>query len=137
MKTLRSIIICSIAILLSAPMFGADPSGLWKWITPGRNGQPQECVLKLLLTKDGTLSGTLADRSGAVVISDASFRGSDIEFSVVRETPAGKIVTTYSGRITGDTITGSNARPDNAPEAVKVNKKRQADWIATRQIPKG
>ncbi len=88
------------------------------------------------MAKDGSLTGTFTDRSGTVAISNASFRDPEVAFSVVRETPGGKIETVYTGRISGDTITGSNARPDKSPEAEKSNKKRQGDWVAIREITK-
>ena len=133
----RRLLFCVLgAIASTTVMFATDPTGIWKWTAPGRNGQPQETTLKLDLAKDGTLAGTLADRSGTTSIKNVSLKGNQIEFSVVREIPGGKIETTYSGQLNGDTITGTNARPDKSPEAVKANKNRQADWIATREPAK-
>lgn len=136
MKAFRFFFLGISSILISSPLFAVDPSGVWKWTTPGRNGQPQETSLSLTLAKDGSLTGKLTDRSGTVAISKTTFHDPDIGFSVIRETPGGKTETVYSGHIVGDTITGTNARPDNSPEAIKTNKKRQADWTAVRDLTK-
>jgi len=109
----------------------ADPAGTWTWTTLNRNGQPQQDKLTLAIAKDGTLTGTLADRSGTSAITKASFSNGLLQFSVIHVTPNAKLETTYTGQLTGNTLSLSSQRPDPAPAAAAQNKKRTADIVAT------
>ena len=68
----------------------SDPSGLWKWTVPGRNGGPAR-VLNLRLKVDGaTLTGALItpnrtnDSFSEVEISDGKITGDALSFGVPR-----------------------------------------------------
>jgi len=106
-------------------------TGTWTWTTLNRNGQPQQDKLTLAIAKDGTLTGTLADRSGTSAITKASFSNGLLQFSVIHVTPNAKLETTYTGQLTGNTLSLSSQRPDPAPAAAAQNKKRTADIVAT------
>ena len=106
--------------LMSAAAFAADASGTWKWTEQGRGrggdaGTPREVTLTLAV-KDGKVTGKVSrpGRDGAVTatdISNASIKGDTIAFSLERQFGDNKFVTKYSGKIAGDTITGTSESP--------------------------
>ena len=66
--------------------------------------------------KDGKLAGKLVTpgRDGATNTSDvkdATIKGDVVSFSVEREFNGNKVVTKYSGKLAGDTITGESEGP--------------------------
>jgi hypothetical protein len=91
-----------------------DPTGTWTWTNPGRNGNPGP-QFSLKLKADGTnLTGTitLPPRGGNgdptdIDISNGKIDGDHISFEVVRETQNGSVTNKYDGKISGDTITGT------------------------------
>lgn len=123
--------------LMSAAAFAADASGTWKWTEQSRGrsgnsgGTPREVTLTLA-QKDGKLTGkmTRPGRDGAVAdtdISNASVSGDTITFSVERQYGDNKFVTKYSGKLSGDTITGTSESPGrNGGEPTK------REWMAKR-----
>ena len=120
---------------ISATALAADasPTGTWKWMQPGfGGGQPSERKLQLEF-KDGKLTGEslgFETANGAIPdapISDASFKGGVIAFSVERDFGGNKFVVKYQGKLEGDAIKGSLERPGfNGGEASKI------DWNPTR-----
>jgi hypothetical protein len=107
MKSLRMITTAFTAVCLTAVIaFAGDPTGSWKWSFAGRDGQTREITLKLEL-KDGQLSGSVSGFRGDTPISNASLKDDQIAFSVVREFNGNKFETKYTGKLAGDTITGS------------------------------
>jgi hypothetical protein len=133
MKSLRILAVAFAATcLMTAAAVAADPTGNWKWTQQGRGGS-QEITAKLAL-KDGALTGSITSpgRGGGdpvtTDISDASFKDGMIAFSLVREFNGNKIVTKYSGKLDGDTITGSSERPGRGDGAPPM----KTDWVATR-----
>jgi outer membrane protein assembly factor BamB len=123
--------------LMSVAAFAADASGTWKWTEQsgrgggGGGGTPREVTLTLA-QKDGKVTGKISrpGRDGAVTatdISDASIKGDTIAFSLERTFGDNKIVTKYSGKLAGDTITGTSESPGrNGGEATK------REWVAKR-----
>jgi hypothetical protein len=98
----------------------ANPTGTWKW-TVGQNNR--EVTLKLKLEGD-KLTGSMPGRQGREIkIEDATYKGGEISFKVTRKNNQGQeIVTTYTGKVEGDTIKGKVKRGDNEPR----------DWEAKR-----
>jgi hypothetical protein len=136
MRSLLKIIAAfSVACLVSASAFAAEasPAGTWKWTVPGRDGGPGfDQVVKLDL-KDGLLTGTLLGGPGPggnqmpdVAIGDASFKDGAVAFSVTREFNGNKRTTKYSGKLDGDTITGSSERQG------RDGSMQKREWVATR-----
>jgi len=139
MKSFRRMLAATAAIyLMSAAVFAADASGTWKWTEQGRGrggdggaGTPREVTLSLAV-KDGKVTGKMnrPGRDGAVTatdISDASIKGDTIAFSVERQFGDNKVVTKYSGKLSGDTITGTSESPGRGGgEATK------REWTAKR-----
>jgi hypothetical protein len=125
MKILRNLIAAtSAAFVLAVAVFAGDPTGAWKWTSEGRNG-PMESTGTLTL-KEGKLTGSVSGRNGDTAIGDATFKNDQIDFTVTREFNGNKMVSKFSGKLEGDTITGSIERPGRDG---KVNK---SVWKATR-----
>jgi hypothetical protein len=124
------------ACFMAVAAFAADasPAGTWKWTAPGRGGNPGQEQTLVLEMKDGKLTGTLKGMSGGqfeipdTAISAASVKDGMIAFEVAREFGDFKIVTKYSGKLEGDTITGSTERPGRGEGAAP----QKADWVAKR-----
>jgi hypothetical protein len=132
MKTLRNFCAGLIALLIATAAIAADPSGTWKWSQPSRGDRPAvERTLKLEL-KGGQLSGTLVGYQGGqfqlpdTAISDATFAGDTVSFSVTYDFNGNKRTTKYSGKLEGDTIKGTSESTDRDGNPVK------RDWNATR-----
>ena len=123
MKLLRRSFAAAVAAcLISAAALAADAAGTWKWTQQGRGGgggggggTPRETTLTLTV-KDGKVTGKVSSpgRDGATStadIKDASVKGDVVAFSVEREFNGNKVVTKYSGKLAGDTITGESEGP--------------------------
>ena len=98
-----------------------NPNGTWKW-SIDRNGTKIETTLTLKLDGD-KLTGKIAGRDGKDTdIEEASWtKEGEVKFSVTRERNGNKTTTKYSGKVSGDTITGTAATGD-----------RSRDWKAER-----
>ena len=98
----------------------AKPDGTWKWSVE-RNGEKFESTLKLKLEAD-KLTGSLTGRDGKeTAIEEASFKDGEVKFQVTRERNGEKVVVKFSGKISGDTITGKSEAGE-----------RSRDWKAER-----
>jgi hypothetical protein len=142
--------IAAVGYSADAPSAPADPSGSWTFQQQmggrggGGGGQRKggrggAATITLTLTlKDGNLTGTVSQpgRGGGdpVVtdISDASFKDGTVTFSVVREFNDNKIVTKYSGKLDGDTITGTVLAPGRGGADPTPR-----DWVAKRSPAAG
>lgn len=115
-----------LAVVGSAAWAAADdanPTGTWKWSFE-RNGKTIETTLKLKLDGD-KLTGTITGRDGKETeIEEASWTkdAGEVKFSVSRERNGNKITSKYSGKVSGDTITGTTSTND-----------RSRDWKANRE----
>lgn len=131
MKTPRFLLALLCSAFVSLTALAADPTGTWKWSTPGRDGQSFESTLKLEL-KGGKLTGTMlgVQRGDFSIpdtpIGDASIKGDAIAFTVTREFNGNKFVSKYQGTIEGDTIKGTSERPGRDGGTTK------RDWVAKR-----
>lgn len=81
--------------------------------------------------KDGKLTGKLSSpgRDGNTTtaeIANASIKGDVISFSVERQFGDNKVVTKYSGKLAGDTITGESVSPGRDGQTSK------REWNAKR-----
>jgi hypothetical protein len=127
-KSLRTLAtVLGATCFLAIAAFAGDPTGSWTWTGPSRNGGPGRPVKATLALKDGTLTGSVAGRNGDTPIEDATFKDDMISFSVTRTMGDNKITMKYSGKLEGDTITGTYERPNpDGGDPVK------ADWKATK-----
>lgn len=101
-----------------------DPSGTWKWeMTFG--DQKREMSLTLKLEGD-KLSGSMPGRNGQETqIENASYKEGNISFTVTRARGDRKITMKYSGKLSGDTITGKI-------EFEREGQAQSRDWEAKR-----
>jgi hypothetical protein len=95
-----------LATLVLAPLisFGTDTNaaGTWKWSLAGQNG---ETILKL--KHDGEkLTGSYTNQFGKAEITDGSLKEGEITFKVKREFNGQPFIIKYSGKFSGDKITG-------------------------------
>jgi hypothetical protein len=99
------------ASLTAATAVAGDPTGTWKSSFTSPGGRTVESTLKFEL-KNGSLTGSVTGgRMGEAPISDASFKDDTISFSVTRERNGTTFITKYSGKLDGDTITGTIEMP--------------------------
>jgi hypothetical protein len=128
-KSLRTLATALGAVcFLTIATFAADANGTWTWTAPGRNGNPGRPTKATLVAKDGALTGTVAGRQGDTPITDASIKDDGtIAFSVTRSFGGNSMTMKYTGKVDGDTITGSFVRP-----GMDGGDPVTADWKATR-----
>jgi hypothetical protein len=88
-----------------------DPTGHWNWtIKPPTRDRTYQISATLVYSL-GILSGTYHSRIGDAPISDASFKGGVVTFSVARDYEGKPFLVTYQGTLSGDTLTGTVAIP--------------------------
>jgi len=112
---------------VAAATSATDPSGFWRWtVAPPGADQVFEISANLNYS-GGKLTGTYHSRMGEAPISDASFQGGAIAFSVVREHDGKQFAVKYKGTFSGDSITGTLELPgydggDSATVAWKASR---------------
>jgi len=84
----------------------SNPTGTWTWSVK-MGDQTREMTLKLKLEGD-KLTGALVGREGQpeTAISDAKYQKGQLSFKVVRERNGVKMTSSYTGKVSRDTITG-------------------------------
>jgi hypothetical protein len=83
-----------------------DPTGTWKWVAPANpDGTVPKTTFTLKLQGEA-LSGTVTKSNGTKAITNGVFKAEAVSFQVLTEGHAGKSTTTYSGKLSGDTIKG-------------------------------
>lgn len=126
MKWLLCLVLGLVTLGLSGTALGADdPSGTWKWQVK-RGDQTRDVSLTLKLEGD-KLTGHMPGRNNVVTpIEEASFKDGTVAFSVTREFNGVKRTTKYSGKLSGDTITGKSEGTD------REGKPQTTDWVAKK-----
>lgn len=105
-----------------------DLTGNWKSSNTNQNGQVRETVFKLKAEGE-KLTGTISGRNNDVTIEEGKIKGEEISFKVTREFNGNKVVIKYTGKVSGDTITGkSESERDGQPQS--------RDWVAKREAAK-
>jgi hypothetical protein len=103
-----------------------NPTGTWKWTTETGGGQKRDQPLKLKLEGD-KLTGALVGRDNTETkIEEAKYKEGELSFTVTRERGGQKIVSKYSGKLSGDTIKGTI-------ESDRDGKAQKRDWEAKRE----
>src|SRR6188768_3106637 len=100
----RFMLIFAALAVASCTTFGADTdaAGIWKWSLAGQTG---DTTLKL--KQDGEkLTGSYTNQFGQAEITDGSLKDGDITFKVKREFNGQAFLIKYSGKLSGDKITG-------------------------------
>ena len=117
--------------LLAVAAWAGDPTGTWKFQVQGPRGGTTESTLSLNWS-GGQLSGTIDNRAGQAAISDATFADDQVSFMVVREFKRRfrhfTLKTHYSGKLDGDTITGTieTTGRDKQPVSIPWSAKRSS-----------
>jgi len=113
----------AVAFVLTASVFAAaaKPEGTWTWTQPGRDADIS--VSLLIATKAGALTGAFTNPNQTVDVTDLVVKDDEISFSIAGRRAATK----YTGKISGDTITGSIELP-----ARGTGETRKVDWKAAR-----
>jgi hypothetical protein len=117
------------AALALAPFttFGGDTNaaGTWKWSLAG---QSDNTILKLKHDGD-KITGSYTNQFGKAEITDASLKDGEISFKVKREFNGQPFVIKYSGKLSGDKITGKCEFDVNGET-------RTLEWDAKRDTAK-
>jgi len=105
----------------------ANLSGTWKWMAPANPDGKIPNITFTLNLQGETLTGTVNKLTGSVAttkdaakgyqvsfqnisseaITNGAVKGDEVSFQTIRAGKAGKTTTTYSGKISGDTIKGT------------------------------
>jgi hypothetical protein len=108
-----------------------DPTGTWKWVAPANpDGTIPKTTFTLKLQGE-TLTGTVTKSTGTKAITNGVVKGDAVSFQVVSEGHAGKSTTTYSGKLSGDTIKGKLEIHIHAR-----NQTLSSDWEVKREAAK-
>jgi hypothetical protein len=129
MHRFRSVLASAVVLLASATAaIAGDPSGTWTYTREGRDGQTFEVTMVLAL-KDGQLTGTVSGfRGNTNPIAEATFKDDELSFKVTVEFNGMTRTSSYTGKLEGDTITGSITVPGRDGGAP-----RTLPWTATRK----
>jgi hypothetical protein len=102
------------------------PEGTWKWETAFGQFRSESTVkLELDGKNKDKLKGKAKLRTTEVDIKDGKYEKGEISFDVVRERDGVETVTSYRGKLDGDTIVGET-------EFDFGGETRTREWIATR-----
>jgi hypothetical protein len=140
----RFMLLFAVLTLASFTTFAAETAaGTWKWSLAGQNADI-ETILKL--KQDGEkLTGSYTNQFGQAEITDASLKDGDITFKVKREFNGQPFVIKYSGKLSGDKISGKcEFELDGQSRSLEWDAKRQNDkltaagnWNAALILPDG
>ncbi len=118
----------TVALTASAEDKKIDLTGNWKSSFTNQDGQVRETTFKLKAEAE-KLTGTISGRNNDTAIDDGTIKGDEISFKVTREFNGNKMVIKYTGKVSGDTITGKS-------ESERDGEKRSRDWVAKREAAK-
>ena len=99
----------------------ANAEGTWSWVQPGRDADIT--VSAAFVAKAGELSGSFTNVMGTVPVTELVVKGDEISFQIA----ARRAATKYTGKISGDTITGMIEIP-----ARGGGEARKVEWKAKR-----
>lgn len=123
----RFMLTCIAAVLAAYTAFGAETNaaGIWKWTLTEQTGETI-----LTLKQDGQkLAGSYTNQFGKAEIADGTLKDGNISFKVNREFNGQAFVIKYSGKLSGDKITGKCEFDINGET-------REMEWNAKRDAAK-
>lgn len=127
-KTILQITAClalTLALNASAEDKKIDLNGTWKSSFTNQDGQVRESTFTLKAEGE-KVTGTISGRNNDTAIEEGKIKGDEVSFQVTREFNGNKMVIKYTGKVSGDTITGkSESQRDGQP--------RSRDWVAKRE----
>jgi hypothetical protein len=92
--------------LVSAGLATVDPTGTWRREYDWQDNRIEE-VLRVTLTEDGTVVGTLARNEAVTAIENARIEGNELSFSTTNVYQGTSWTTRYKGVVVGDEISGT------------------------------
>jgi hypothetical protein len=121
MKTTKMILVLFVCILCTGILV-ADPNVTGKWeltMTTPRG----ERTFSVEFTQEGEALAVVArGREGRTAEAKGSVKGSDIDWTMHRETPRGTVEIAYEGKIEGDSMKGT----------VQFGTRGSGEWSAKR-----
>ena len=130
-RTIKSILqltaclLLTLAVTASAQDKKVNLNGNWKSSSTNQNGQARESTFKLKVEGD-KVTGTVSGRNNDTAIEEGKIKGDEVSFQVTREFNGNKVVTKYTGKVSGDTITGKS-------ESQRDGQAQTRDWVAKRE----
>src|SRR5690349_18645811 len=123
----RFMLISAALALAASTTSGAETNaaGIWKWSLTEQTG---ETILNLKQAGE-KLTGSYTNQFGKAEIADGSLKDGDITFKVKRELNGQAFVIKYSGKLSGDKITGKAEFDINGET-------RALEWKAKRDAAK-
>ena len=118
----------------SADAASTDASGTWSWTMRGRQGGADRKITLKLKVEDGKVTGTMSTpgRNGQTretEIKEGKLAGDQLSFNIVRERNGNTMTTKYSGKVSADTIKGTQ-------EFERDGETQKRDWEAKRDTGK-
>ncbi len=127
MKRLAIAAVCLTLVVLVGAVQAQDkpnPTGTWKW-SMDVGGQAREATLKLKLDGDKLTGAVLGRNNQETAIEEAKYKDGEFSFKATFERGGQKIVTKYTGKVSGDTIKGKI-------EFDRGGQTQSRDWEAKR-----
>jgi hypothetical protein len=130
-----SLLTACLALTFAFAANAADVTGTWKSSFTNQNGQVRESTFKLKAEGE-KLTGTVSGRNNDTAIGEGKIKGDEVSFQVVREFNGNTMTNKYSGKLSGDTITGkSESQRDGQPQSRDWTAKREAEEKAPAAEP--
>ena len=85
----------------------ANITGTWKWMAPANPDGKTPNITFTLKLQGEALTGTVNKSTSTEAITNGVVQGDEVSFKTIREGKAKKSTTTYSGKLSGDTIKGT------------------------------
>src|SRR5262245_60242984 len=99
---LTACLLMTLAVTATAQDKKPDLNGSWKSSFTNQNGQVRETTFKLKVEGE-KVTGTVSGRNNDTAIEDGKVKGDEVSFQVTREIQGNKVVTKYTGKVSGDT----------------------------------
>jgi hypothetical protein len=122
-----SLVVLSLAVLMTVAALAADVSGTWVMSRPGRGGEMMESDITIVQTGNA-IKVTMPGRPnqdgtpGEPIVGDGTIDGNAIQWKIVRQTPRGEMTMEYKGTVDGATMKGTFAMMD-----------REVEWTAKKK----
>lgn len=99
------LLLATIAVMIAPVAFAKDVVGTWTITFEGAQGARTNELI--VVEADGAFTGSLTGRLGTAPLPSISVDGSSFSFAFTMTTPAGELEVTYSGTVSGDTMSGT------------------------------
>ncbi len=107
MRKIVSTLAGLLAVVVVAHAADSGVSGKWKLTSKSARGERSS---EITLAQNGEkLTVTSKDREGNDVTSEGTVKGGEITWTSKRQTPMGELTITYTGKIEGQTMSGTTA----------------------------